>query len=86
MADTPVTPTPAAPVDPKLAITSSTIWGIAISVLPGILKAFHINLAPGWDAAAADFTAATVQAFGAILAIWGRFKADRKLVLLPPSK
>ena len=80
MADT-TTVTPA-PVDPKLAITSSTIWGILVSLAPSVLKVFHVNLAPGWDSAVADFIAAAFTFGGAAIAIWGRFKADRKLVLV----
>lgn len=62
----------------KSFLKSKTIWGVVLMVLGSV---FGYNVPEGLDKEVADIAATLVNAFGAILAVYGRFKADKKIAV-----
>lgn len=65
-------------MDTKNVVRSRTLWGIGIAVLPQILEAAGIKLLEGEPGA-------IVAGVGAVLGIFGRFRARQKLRVKPPG-
>jgi hypothetical protein len=62
----------------KSLLLSKTFWGIAISLAAPLLKHAGLNV----DSDTTDIAAQIVTAAGAVLAIWGRMSATKKVTLL----
>lgn len=59
---------------------SKTIWGAAIAFgAPLAAKVFHVNFTPESQSALTDWIVGSASAFGGLLAIIGRIKADSKI-------
>lgn len=69
----------------KFFLSSKTLWGIALMILPMLFQVFGWQ----WDAAnAGDLEKAFgygAELVGAILAIYGRVVADKPLVATPSA-
>jgi len=66
---------------PKNVFASKTIWGVIIAALPGILKIFGIDVAPGFSEHAQALIDGGITLFGSLLAFWGRITATKSLVV-----
>lgn len=66
----------------KLFIQSRTIIGIIVSVLPALLPVVGVSFSPEDGAFLSTNVDLIFQGIGAILAIYGRFVAEKKITLI----
>jgi hypothetical protein len=59
----------------KLFLKSKTIWGVIVMALPMLLPAFGVSLAADDTTLITSTGDLVLQTVGALLAVYGRFKA-----------
>lgn len=64
----------------KSFVTSKTIWGVVLMVIGSI---FGYNIPEGVDQEIANIASTVAEAVGAVLAVYGRIAANKKITLAP---
>ena len=70
-------------MEPKWFVTSKTVIGVIVSVLPVLLPSFGITFSPEDGTFVSGNVDMVIQAVGAILALYGRFVAKNSLSIAP---
>lgn len=69
----------------KSILQSKTVWGAIVAALPALLRILGLDTLPGFDEAAGDLATQITTLAGAALAVYGRLKATKQLVVKTPA-
>lgn len=69
----------------KSILTSKTIWGALLALLPALLSLFGLDTLPGFQEQASAVVEQVITLVGGALAIYGRIVATKQLVVTTPK-
>lgn len=68
-------------MDTKVWYTSKALWGAVVAILASLLSLFHVNLDSTAQSSVVELLIQGATLIGAVVALYGRIKADSKLTL-----